>query len=202
MALRYRVFLLSVMLLTLVGCGSRAFGGGATGTEAITEVEIVRELQFVEEDGSTGPLYTLTMTVPEGWVGSFETLIEQNKIIFDYIVPDPDEEEDEAENVAVADTDEADDDELDRRQRAQILRIEALSSEQYWQQIGSYPGDFTNIVFTGDTYFIYYVPKFAYFAGLSEDVFEPLVEGVPSVISSFEAQRESLMAIYEPGEEE
>jgi hypothetical protein len=100
--------------------------------------------------------------VPADWVGQFETVNEGNTLVFNYIT------------------------ENDRR--APIFFIEALSRPQYWEQIGSYPGQYTNLVNTFDTYIIYHLPIDAYYSGLPRVEFEALAEDVPDIVASIQTE--------------
>lgn len=160
MTTQYRFVLLSVLLLVLVGCSSGAFGSFQLEVESVDDIEVVRSLSYFEA-GEIGPSYNLSMTVPDSWAGQFETVKDGNSLSFTYV----------GEN----------------NQRSPILTIEALSSTQYWQQIGSYPGDYTNLVFTSDTYFVYTQARGSFYAGVSDEVYEELVAEVPTIVESFAA---------------
>lgn len=160
MATQLRLVLFSMALLVLAGC-SGSFGGYTTTTEAVTEESVVRSLQFIDE-GKLGPVYSVSFSVPSEWVGNIETRNNGNTIYIDYL-PAP-------------------------GQRAPLFFVEALSQAQFWEQIGSYPGIYKDIVSTRDTHFIYFAPRDAYYSGLSEDLFQILSAQVPQVIASFQAQ--------------
>lgn len=187
MAVRYRLLLFSSLIFVLVGCGSSAFST-ALEYEAVEDTEVVRVMQYLDERGE-GPLYAVSMTVPEEWVGQFETISEGNSITFAFI----------DEVTGVRDLPAADnaDDEVEaeerRTRRAEIFHIDALSRPQYWQQVGSYPGDYTNIIFTADTYFTYSVPIFAFYSGLPDDEFEAFTAAVDEIIASFSVERVDVM---------
>ena len=178
MAIRYRIILLGSMLMVLVGCSSRAFGGELEEVEAISDTALVRTMQYLEAD-SEGPVYDVSMTVPENWVGNFETRVNGNRITFEYLIVDEE---------AVAEA-EANEEEPPDPRRAAIFYIEALSREQYWEQVGSYPGDYPNIQFTADTFFIYHVPQFAFYSGLSDEDYEAWTADVPDIITSVSTRR-------------
>lgn len=165
MTLRYRsifFLLLGLALLTLVGCQGRAFGAATAETVPVDEVEVVRSIQYLE-NREAGPVYEFSLTVPDAWVGQFETTTSGNSIAFEFI--------------------------NESLRRAPIFFVEALSTEQYWEQIGSYPGDYTNLAATNDTYFIYYLPIDAYYSGLSDEEYAAFAELVPEILQSFEYQR-------------
>jgi len=132
------IMLLSGMLMLLAGCG-RAFGSFEPVAEPVDDATVVRPIQYLEglEDG---PLYEVAITLPEEWVGRFVTRNNGNVIHFDYVT--------------------------ESERQAPIFSIEALSEAQFWEQIGSYPGQQTNIVNTPDTYFIYHLPIDSWYSGL------------------------------------
>jgi hypothetical protein len=161
MATKYRfVFLGLIVLLTMVGCSGGI--GRAVTVEPVDAVTLVRELQFTDGQ-EEGPMYLVSVTVPDSWIGRFETSIQGNRIAFEF--------------------------QVDEERRASIFYIDALSRSQYWEQIGSYPGPYQNIVFTSDTYFIYSVPIYAYYSGLPDDEFQAFADAVPQIVSTFDAVR-------------
>lgn len=168
MATRYRfTFLIIVVVLVgvlLTGCGPRALTGNFEflAVEDVESAVVVRPIRYVDGYNS-GPIYNFSITVPEGWVDRFETENTGNSVTFNFI-PNP-----------------------ERNVRAPIFSIEALSEAQYWEQIGSYPGDYENIVNTADTYFIYHLPLTSYFSGLDDEEFAAFAEAVPAIIDSFAA---------------
>jgi hypothetical protein len=160
MANQLRLILLGLVLLLLAGC-SGAFGGYGTTTEPVSEELVARSLQFIDE-GQIGPVYSVSFSIPDEWVGKIETRNTGNTIYIDYLPAEG--------------------------QRAPLFFVEALSQSQFWEQIGSYPGIYKDIVSTRDTHFIYFLPRDAYYSGLSKDLFQVLSAQVPQVISSFQAQ--------------
>lgn len=165
--------LLALAMLALTGCTQYAFGGNQSEVETIDGTTITRTLQYLD-DNTAGPLYELTFTVPDGWVDEFQTLNRGNSLVFRYIT----EDEDDAD---------ADDDDEDREPAGSLIfTIDALSNAQYWEQIGSYPGQYKNITNTADTYFIYNLPIDAYYSGLADEEFDELAADVPAVIQSVE----------------
>lgn len=165
---RLVLWVMALMSLTLVGCGSRAFGGFGVNVEAIDQPDLVRTIQYLDDE-NIGPLYDISFTVPESWVGLFETSNYRNSIVFEYVIPPQDED--------------------GFARRSPIFYVEALSNAQYWEQIGSYPGQYVNIVNTGDTYVIYHMPIEAYYSGLSEAEFEAFAAEVPAIVASIVANR-------------
>ncbi len=154
--LRFVLFtVLVVSALALTGCAG-AISGNAVAPVASSA--ITTSMNYV--DGSnTGPVYNVSVTVPDAWVGQLETQNLGNVLQF-----------------KTSDT------------GSLIFSIEALSATQYWQASGSYPAGHTNIVNLGDTYFVYHVPVDAYYSGLSAEDFQVLVAAVPEVIASFTAE--------------
>lgn len=159
MATQYRFVLLSVLLVALAACAPNV-DPLELEVEPISDQVVVRTIQYI--DGlDFGPLYNFSIAVPDDWVGEFETRKEGNTVAFAY----------------VGDGD-----------SSPVFFVEALSDSQYWEQIGSYPGQFTNIVYTADTYFIYYLPIDSYYSGLDEALFEALSEPVPDIVKTFVAE--------------
>lgn len=158
----HRFFLLgSLLVLVLAGCASGTFGSYGSEIQPVTGTTVVRTIQYLDENGDEGPAYNVSIEVPEPWVGEFETRSEGNSLFFDLVREE---------------------------RRAPIFFIEALSESQYWEQIGSYPGQYTNLKATPDTYFIYHLPIDAYYSGLSEEEFEPLLTLVPEVLRTFSVE--------------
>lgn len=171
-----RWVVIGMLLLALVGCRQHSFGGFGNESIRLDDTVLTRSLQYLDND-EEGPMYTLSFTVPEAWVGEFVTINTGNQISFEYIV----QEENEDENL--------------RELRAPIFTVDALSNAQYWEQIGSYPGIYKNILNTADTYFIYQLPIDSFYSGLSDEDFEAFAEQVPGVIASFGAEREGQGAL-------
>lgn len=158
---RFRYVLIAVALLLLVGCRSQAFGNYGVQTAPVDAAAVVQPLRFADQE-SVGSSYNVSVTVPESWVGQFEVRNTGNSLAFVYVG--------------------------DSNRRAPIFYIEALSHDQYWEQIGSYPTLYTNIgILNNNTYFIYYVPPDAYYSGLPKEVFEAFAAEVPAVVASFSA---------------
>jgi hypothetical protein len=156
---RFTLLLAALLVLLLAGCGSAV----NFETAMIDDTTVVRDLKYYENGGQDqGPLYTLSITVPEDWIGQVETQVLSNRLAFNYIGDGPG--------------------------RTSILHIEALSEVQYWEQIGSYPGDYTNIANKLDTYFVYTVPVNAATTSLSDEQLEELLVQIPGIIDSFSAE--------------
>lgn len=151
--------LLALLMVSLVGCSTRAFGKLTSDVQPIDATEVVRSIQFIDES-ELGPVYDISFTVPQDWVGNFETRLEGSTLIFEM--------------------------ETDNARGAPIFFVEALSEAQYWEQIGSYPGQYTNIIVTPDTYVIYYLPLDSFYSGLSDDEYADLAAQVPEIVASFE----------------
>lgn len=164
MSLSFRIILLGIAIVALVGCNQYSFGSGESSVESVDQSTVVRELQYFDNN-TEGPLYEVSLTVPDGWVGEFEILDRGNSLVFRYLKDE------------------------DTKTGAPIFYLEALSNAQYWEQIGSYPGQYVNIANTADTYFIYHLPIDPFYSGLDEDEYEELADQVPDVIGSFEAVR-------------
>lgn len=155
---RFIILLVVVALaITLTGCA----GVNVNTVATVDNQTVVAPLQFV--DGiKVGPLYNLSVNVPQEWVGQFKLRSDGTKLYFDYVTA--------------------------KGGSAPIFFIEALSQSQYWEQNGSHPGSYANIINLGDTYFIYYLPIDAYYSGLPKSEFNTLAEAVPGIISSFSVE--------------
>jgi len=151
-------------LLLVTGCSEYSFGGNKSETAAIDNNTEVVTLQYLD-NSDEGPLYELTFTVPDRWVGQFETLNRGNSVVFQYL----EDEDDES--------------------GAPFFYVEALSNAQYWEQIGSYPQQYVNINNTADTYFIHDVPTFAHYSGIAEDEFDSYIEEMYQVVQSISITR-------------
>lgn len=169
---KFRFVLLALLLVTLVGCSGVA-AGVVDQVELINDTEVTRSLQWV--DGrAAGPSYTVGFSVPEEWVGNVSTRTRGNTIAFVY-TPDG------------------------GAQTGLIVEVQALSESQYWQQTGSYPELFVDLVNRFDTIFVYQVPIFVPESGLAGPVFEELVAGVPMIRQSFTAERVQMnAALFRP----
>jgi hypothetical protein len=165
MAARYRMFIVGVVVVLLAAC---------TGVRDIRETEVtpiedttlVREMAFRDtgigpdtSDGGYGPTYLVSFSVPQAWLGVVEVRNEVNTLVFEVVI--------------------------DEFTRAPIFTVEALSEAQYWEQIGSYPGQYDNLKNSADTYFIYNLPIDAYYSGLPEEEFEEFASAVPGIVRSF-----------------
>lgn len=155
---RLRLLLLATLLAAVL------VGCGAVEAEvsAITDTLVsgtVGYLQGLEE----GPDYTFSMTVPDDWVEQFETANTGSRVSFNYVGSDG--------GTGVP-----------------ILIMEALSPEQYWEQNGSYPGIYINLANELDTYFVYYIPTYFAIEGLVEEDYQELVDAIPSIVSTFDAE--------------
>lgn len=159
MSVLKRVLVLMLALLLLTGCSEYSFGGNKSETATINDRTEVRTLQYLD-NSTEGPLYELTFTVPERWVGQFETLNRGNSLLFRYLENDDDEN------------------------GSPFFYIEALSNAQYWEQIGSYPQQYVNINNTADTYFIHDVPTFAHYSGIPDDEFDSYVAEIDELVNS------------------
>jgi hypothetical protein len=161
MKTHYRNLLFSaIIIIGLVGCGSRVSGGFAADEELVEDTTVSRQVQYLDATDD-GPVYTFTVDVPQDWVDQFATNNSGNTVTFEYITDD-------------------------EGGRAAIFEIQALSFAQFWEQNGSYPGTFQNIKATAETYFVVNVPVFAYYSGLPEDEYEAFTAAVPDIVASFD----------------
>lgn len=156
-----RIAILLTLLLLLTSCG-RAYTVNEPTVAVLDQGAAVGLLQYLE-NLEEGPAYAFSVEVPEAWVGNFALRNEGNKLSFDYL---------------------SGDDALP----APVFSIMALSRNQFWDQVGGYPGQYGDIVFTGDTYFVYQLPAEAHYSGLPEDVYDELAAQVPSVVSTFQVE--------------
>lgn len=176
MAKQLQIILTAVVLsLALSSCAGGAFGGFPPQSLPIDEADVTRTVRYFDE-GSLGPVYEISFTVPDAWVDSFETEQTGSIIAFNFVTPEG--------------------------RRARLFTIEALSQQQFWEQNGSYPTQFTNILNTWDTYFIYNVPLDAFYSGLSDELYDELTAAIPGVIESFvaeEVEDGAIMTMLLPG---
>ncbi|MGF1507656.1 MAG: hypothetical protein ACFB51_21390 [Anaerolineae bacterium] len=161
MVAQLRLLALSIILLLLAGCAQEEMTIIPDAVVGVNTQTITWPMQYFDNQ-EPGPIYDISLTVPEEWVDAFIIQASPNQLVFEYIV--------------------------DEDITARIFYVEALSEEQYWAQIGSYPGLIRNIRHTGDTYFIYYVPIYSFYAGLPEEEYEVFTQEVPSIIRSFDAR--------------
>lgn len=163
MLTRTRILALSItLMMVLSACAGGAFGGINSETEAIDSQEIVREVQYFER-GEFGQLYEVSLTVPEDWVDTYETVNNGAVITFNRI----------------------DEDDF----TFPVFSIHTLSFEQQWEQGGSYPGDFPSIYSDPltNTYFVYYAPRESFYSRLSDAEYDALLDVVADVMTTFEA---------------
>lgn len=148
------LLVVAALALTLSGCA----GTNVNSVVPVDNQTVAIPLQFI--DGiEVGPVYNMTVNVPQEWVGQFKSRSVGNKVYFDYITP--------------------------AGASAPIFFIEALSPSQYWDQNGAHPTSYINIINRGDTFFVYYLPIDAYYSGLPKQEFDAFAAAVPGVISSF-----------------
>jgi hypothetical protein len=159
---RFSLLFLSLAMLALVGCGSRSFGSLSVQTEPIETATITRTLQFIESN-RLGPVYRISLTVPDEWVGRSQTRNRGNSLVFEFL--------------------------NERGRSAPIFSLDALSNAQYWEQIGNLPGDYNSIINTADTYIVYHLPITAFYSGLPAAQFQALAEAVPGIIQSISVTR-------------
>lgn len=152
------LFLLMIMLVA-AGC-ARAVSVVSPNVNAVDATDVTATLQYLERLDE-GPAYNVSLTVPDSWVGRFETRNIGNVLYFDYL--------------------------NDNGTKAQLFSVEALSEAQYWKMSGAYPNSHTNLVNRGDTLFVYHLPIDAYYSGLDEATFDMLSADVPAIVASFSA---------------
>jgi len=156
---RTTMLLFTVFALVLAGCSS-AF---TMETTPVDSVLVTQSLRYFHNGGSDiGPAYNFVVEVPEDWVGEFVTKTVNNRTTFEYRVSDS--------------------------QSVPIFFVEALSDVQYWEQIGSYPGDYINIANEIDTYFVYSFPMNAGNSPITDEVFDGYAAQVPDVMATFTAE--------------
>jgi hypothetical protein len=160
MAIQLRVVVLSIALLLLTGCMG-TFGSFEPQTLPVTESTIVLPVRFLDGD-KIGPEYQVSLTVPEEWVGQFVTNNNGNVVNLDFTETPGGQ--------------------------APIFSISALSERQYWEQVGGYPGTYRNVLSTGDTFFVYHLPRDAYHSGLDAETYTAFAEEVPGIMTTFAVQ--------------
>lgn len=162
--LRQSIVLIALVMI-LVGCAGGTF---AERPEAITDQMVVREMRFFDS-GDLGPDYTVMFTVPEEWVGQFETSNDGSAMTFNLV--------------------------KDNGRRAPIFTIYALSRTQWWQQGGSYPQAYPSLKSTPETFFTYNAPIDAFYSGLSAEEFTEIRALIPEVVASFDVVPSAEMAM-------
>lgn len=149
--------IIAALALTLSGCA----GTNVNTVAPVNNETVVIPVQFI--DGiEVGPLYNMSVNVPQDWVGKFQSRSVGNKVYFDYLT---------GSGAA-----------------APIFFIEALSPSQYWDQNGAHPTSYINLINRGDTFFVYYLPIDAYYSGLPKQEFDTFAAAVPGIVSSFAAE--------------
>lgn len=171
MANRYRLILASLLLTALVGCSGSNFNSFGLEVEPIEDTTVVRTARY-QQMGNLGPTYQVSLEVPEAWVGTVATRSNGSTIIFEEINPD---------NPA---------------RSTPLFYVEALSEPQYWEQVGSYPGQFTNLGNTWDTYFVWYLPNDMLYLQLTEDEKDERAALVRGIVPSFSYQAIEDSAIF------
>lgn len=156
--MKVRTLLVAVVALLLIGCSATL---SKNESSTIDSSDFSTTLQFFDRF-ENGPVYDVSMTLPEEWVGEYLLRNQGNAIFFDRI------------------------DQFN--QQTQILSIEALSPGQYWEMSGSYPNSHTNIVNKGDTYFVYTMPIDSYYTGMSEEEMAEFAARLPTLLESFSAE--------------
>jgi hypothetical protein len=155
-----RTFLAMSALLgvLLAGCGSSA-GSFGLDVELVDETTVARSVRYVEGQ-EEGPVYQISLTVPEEWVGNFITRNTGNVLYFDYLNEDG--------------------------HPAPLFAIEALSFGQFWKQTGPYAGEQVGLRNTVNTHFVYRMPIDAYYSGLPQETFLAISEQVPGIFTTFD----------------
>lgn len=160
MANPLRFVTLSLLVLLLTGCMG-AFGSFEPQAQPVAESVLVLPVRYL--DGKNiGPEYHVSLTLPEEWVGQFVANNNGNVIEFDFTKTPGG--------------------------KAPIFSISALSERQYWEQVGSYPGTYRNVYSTGDTFFVYHLPRDAYYSGLTAETFKGFADQVPGIMTTFTAK--------------
>ncbi|MEM9953273.1 MAG: hypothetical protein AAF846_16830 [Chloroflexota bacterium] len=163
MLTRTRILVLAITLMMILSaCAGGAFGGIGSVTEAIDSQDVVRELQWFER-GELGQLYEVSLTVPEDWVDTFQTVNNGAVLTFNRLD--------------------------DNGNAFPVFSIHTLSFDQQWEQGGSYPGDYRNIYNDPETmtYFYFHAPAEAFYSRLTSDDYDALLAVVADVMTTFEA---------------
>jgi len=148
--------ILIALIMVLVGCAGGTF---AERAEAITDQMVVREMRYFDE-GELGDTYAVMFTVPDEWVGQFETSSDGAAMTVSRVE--------------------------DNGRRAPIFTVFALSRQQWWEQGGAYPQSYPSLKSTPDTYFTYNAPIEAFYSGLERAEFEALRAALPDIVASFD----------------
>lgn len=160
MAIKLRFIMLGCVLLLLSGC-VRTFGSIEPQEKPVAEKAVVIPVQYLEGQ-KVGPVYNVSVTLPDDWVGQFVTSSEGNMIYFNY----------DAKNGV----------------KAPIFSITALSPLQYWKQMGSYAGSYHGLQSRDNTFFVYSQLSTNYYSGIDKAKYDALAKQVPDIVSTFNAQ--------------
>lgn len=153
---RLPFFVLVLTLALLTGC---AVSSSNNVTESLSN-DFTTTLRYADQ-AERGPVYDVSLTLPDKWVDTFTVRNRGNAIVFDPI------------------------DQFN--QQSQLLTIEALSMDQYWKMSGAYPNSHSNIINLGDTYFVYYLAIDEFYSGMSEEEMADFSADVPAIVASFVA---------------
>lgn len=158
---QHRFVILSLVLALMVaGCAGGAFGSFRPDESLVEDTNFTQTMQWFR-NGTLGPMYEIALELPEEWVENFTVTTTPSRVEFNFI--------------------------NERGDESPIFTIEALNDEQYWSQNGSYPQEYVNVKNTRDTFFIYNVPRIAFYSGLSQEEFESLAMLVPDIMTTFSA---------------
>lgn len=150
-----------MLAVLLAGCGGSFAANSVT---PVNSADVSLPMQYAHGP-KLGPVYNLSMTMPAAWVGDFEVRSIGNKAYVNYVG--------------------------DGNKNATIFTVEALSEDQYWQQVGSFPGSYATIINRGDTYFVYYLPIDSFYSSLPPAEFEAFAAEVPAIMQSVTVEEAS-----------
>lgn len=137
-------------------------GGFPPVSEPVDAASVVRMMQY-GDSLEQGPQYNVSLELPDDLAGQLVTHNSGNILRFEYI--------------------------NEREKAVPLFRLEALSEEQYWKQIGGYPGQVRTLRNMGDTFFIASMPIDAFYSGLDADTYKGMVESITDALTTVSIER-------------
>lgn len=132
-------------------------GGFPVVSEPVEGAAVARTMQYGQAV-KQGPEYNVVLELPEEWAGQLVTHNSGNILKFDYI--------------------------NDSGRQTPLFALEALSEEQYWQQIGGYPGQVRTLRNLGETIFIASIPRDTFYSGVDEETYAGMVESITEALTT------------------
>lgn len=137
-------------------------GGFPIVTEPVDSALVVRTMQYGDSI-ERGPEYSVAIEMPSEWTNQLVTRNSGNILKFNYIT--------------------------ETELTVPFFAIEALSESQYWQQIGSYPGQVHTLRNTGETFFIASVPRDSFYSSLDDATYSGMVDSLTKALGTVSIER-------------